>query len=133
MATHVEPASHRTRLIVALGLAAIVAVVAWWRGCTAAGKEDPRIAEIRMLHEEMAARFPPGQAVRSPEEAAARATAMQAIFAKVQALPADLRGPAMMSGGRSFRASMDAKIDEFFPSRLPAGRRSSIWKSTRWR
>lgn len=86
-----------------------------------------------MLHEEMAARFPPGQAVRSPEEAAARATAMQAIFAKVQALPADLRGPAMMSGGRSFRASMDAKIDEFFPSRLPAGRRSSIWKSTRWR
>jgi hypothetical protein len=72
----------------------------------------------------MAERFPPGQKIRSPDEAFARVTAMQAVMQKVQSLPPELRGPAMMAGAKTFRASIDAKVDEFFT--LPADRRAAF-------
>ncbi|MFM7108885.1 MAG: hypothetical protein ACKOZU_09870 [Planctomycetaceae bacterium] len=112
------------RIAILVALAAVLAGATWWWLRPQAAQEDPRVAEIRALHEEMAAKFPPGQAIRSSDEAVARVTAMQAIMAKVQALPPELRGTAMRSGMRSFRASMDAKIDEYFA--LPPDRRNAF-------
>lgn len=112
--------THRGRRITAAVVLALLAAAACWRwGGALAGREDPRIAEIRMMHEELAAGFPPGQPMRSPDEAVTRVAAMQAVMEKVQALPPELRGPAMMSGGRTFRASIDAKIDEYFALSSP--------------
>lgn len=120
---HETSPSRGRRIAVIAVLAVLLAVAAWW--CWAPHRqEDPRVAEIRTLHEELAVKFPPGQAIRSPEEAVARVAAMQSIMEKVQALPPELRGPAMMSGMRSFRAGMDAKIDEYFS--LPADRRDAF-------
>jgi hypothetical protein len=108
----------------ALALALIAAFGIWWWGGALARREDPRVAEVRAMHEEMAVKFPPGKPIRSPDEAVARVTAMQAVIQKVQSLPPQLRGPAMMSGAKTFRASIDAKVDEFFT--LPANRRAAF-------
>ena len=51
-----------------------------------ARREDPRVAEVRAMHEEMTVRFPTGQTIRSPDEAFTRVTAMQAVMQKVQSL-----------------------------------------------
>lgn len=125
MNSHAASDSRAGRWIaLSLMLVAIAAFVAFWWGGIWIESEDPRVAEIRVMHEEMATKFPPGQAIRSPDEALARVTAMQAVMEKVQALPPELRGRAMMSGMRTFRASMDAKIDEYFT--LPVSNRAAF-------
>jgi hypothetical protein len=106
----------------ALALIAAFGIMCW--GGALARREDPRVAEVRAMHEEMAVRFPTGQTIRSPDEAFARVTAMQAVMQKVQSLPPELRTPAMMSGAKIIRASIDAKVDEFFT--LPANRRAAF-------
>lgn len=115
----------RSRFIAAAIILVLIGAFGfWWWGGAMARREDPRVAEIRAMHDEMAAKFPPGQPIRSPHEAVARVTAMQGVMEKVQALPPELRGRAMMSGAKTFRASIDAKMDEFFT--LPANRRAAF-------
>jgi len=93
----------------------------WWFG---RGGEDPRIAEIRVLQAELAAKYPPGQAIRSPEDAVARVAAIGQVMAKVQQLPPELRPKAMRLGQDNFRKMMDGKVSAYFA--LPVDKREAF-------
>jgi hypothetical protein len=113
---------HATRRRMFLGLTLALALftvwtVWWFRG---AG-EDPRITEIRTLQRELAAKYPPGQAISGPADAAARVAAIGQVMAKVQQLPPELRPQAMRLGQDTFRKMMDGKVSTYFS--LPAEKR----------
>jgi hypothetical protein len=116
---------HATRRRMFLGLTLALALftawaVWWFRG---AG-EDPRITEIRTLQRELAAKYPPGQAIRGPEEATARVAAIGQVMVKVQQLPPELRPQAMRLGQDTFRKMMDGKVSTYFA--LPAEKRQDF-------
>ena len=104
-----------------LALALLTAWAVWWfRG----SGEDPRITEIRTLQRELAAKYPPGQAISGPEDAAARVAAIGQVMAKVQQLPPELRPQAMRVGQDTFRKIMDGKVSTYFS--LPAEKRQDF-------
>jgi hypothetical protein len=106
-------------VMLALPLLTVWAV--WWFRGTG---EDPRITEIRTLQRELAAKYPPGQAIRGPEEAAARVAAIGEVMAKVQQLPPELRPQAMRVGQGTFRKMIDGKVSTYFS--LPAEKRQDF-------
>jgi hypothetical protein len=101
-----------------LALALLTGSAVWWLGRSG---EDPRITEIRTLQRELAAKYPPGQAISGPEDAAARVAAIGQVMAKVQQLPPELRPQAMRVGQDTFRKIMDGKVSTYFS--LPAEKR----------
>jgi hypothetical protein len=112
---------RRMFLGLTLALALLTAWAVWWfRG----SGEDPRITEIRTLQRELAAKYPPGQAIRGPEDAAARVAAIGQVMAKVQQLPPELRPQAMRVGQDTFRKIMDGKVSTYFS--LPAEKRQDF-------
>lgn len=112
---------HRTLLGLSLALALVAAWAVWWfRG----SGEDPRITEIRTLQRELAAKYPPGQAISGPVDAAARVAAIGQVMAKVQQLPPELRPQAMRVGQDTFRKMMDGKVSTYFS--LPAEKRQDF-------
>ena len=112
---------RRTLLGLSLALALVTAWAVWWfRG----SGEDPRITEIRMLQRELAAKYPPGQAISGPVDAAARVAAIGQVMAKVQQLPPELRPQAMRVGQDTFRKIMDGKVSTYFS--LPAEKRQDF-------
>jgi|688.fasta_scaffold251692_2 hypothetical protein len=104
-----------------LALALLAAWAVWWFRGTG---EDPRITEIRTLQRELAAKYPPGQAISGPEDAAARVAAIGQVMAKVQQLPPELRPQAMRVGQDTFRKIMDGKVSTYFS--LPADKRQDF-------
>jgi len=104
-----------------LALALVAAWAVWWFRGTA---EDPRITEIRVLQRELAAKYPPGQAISGPVDAAARVAAIGQVMAKVQQLPPELRPQAMRVGQDTFRRMMDGKVSTYFS--LPADKRQAF-------
>lgn len=112
---------RRTLLGLSLALALVAAWAVWWfRG----SGEDPRITEIRTLQRELAAKYPPGQAISGPVDAAARVAAIGQVMAKVQQLPPELRPQAMRVGQDTFRKIMDGKVSTYFS--LPAEKRQDF-------
>ena len=112
---------RRTLLGLSLALALVTAWAVWWfRG----SGEDPRITEIRTLQRELAAKYPPGQAISGPVDAAARVAAIGQVMAKVQQLPPELRPQAMRVGQDTFRQIMDGKVSTYFS--LPAEKRQDF-------
>ena len=112
---------RRTLLGLSLALALVTAWAVWWfRG----SGEDPRITEIRTLQRELAAKYPPGQAISGPVDAAARVAAIGQVMAKVQQLPPELRPQAMRVGQDTFRKMMDGKVSTYFS--LPAEKRQDF-------
>jgi hypothetical protein len=106
---------------VMLALALLTVWAVWWfRG---AG-EEPRIKEIRTLQRELAAKYPPGQAINGPEDAAARVAAIGQVMVKVQQLPPELRPQAMRVGQGTFRKMMEGKVSTYFS--LPAEKRQDF-------
>jgi hypothetical protein len=116
---------HRTtrrRIVLGLSLAlALLAVCATWFGGSG---EDQRITEIRVLQRELAAKYPPGQAISGPVDAAARVAAIGQVMAKVQQLPPELRPQAMRVGQDTFRKIIDGKVSTYFS--LPAEKRQDF-------
>ena len=112
---------RRMVLGLALALALLTAWAVWWFRGTA---EDPRITEIRTLQRELAAKYPPGQAISGPVDAAARVAAIGQVMAKVQQLPPELRPQAMRVGQDTFRKMMDGKVSTYFS--LPAEKRQEF-------
>jgi hypothetical protein len=104
-----------------LALALLTGSAVWWLGRSG---EDPRITEIRTLQRELAAKYPPGQAISGPEDAAARVAAIGQVMAKVQQLPPELRPQAMRVGQDTFRKIMDGKVSTYFS--LPAEKRQDF-------
>jgi hypothetical protein len=116
---------HATRrrlvLRVTLALALVAAWAVWWfRG----SGEDPRITEIRSLQRELVAKYPPGQPITSPVDAAARVAAIGQVMVKVQQLPPELRPQAMRVGQNTFRKMMGGKVSAYFS--LPAEKRQDF-------
>ena len=116
---------HVTRRRMFLGLTLALALLTgwgvWWFGRSS---EDPRITEIRTLQRELAAKYPPGQAISGPEDAAARVVAIGQVMAKVQQLPPELRPQAMRVGQGTFRKMMEGKVSTYFS--LPAEKRQDF-------
>ena len=104
-----------------LALALLTGCALWWFGRSS---EDPRIMEIRTLQRELAAKYPPGQAISGPEDAAARVAAIGQVMAKVQQLPPELRPQAMRVGQDTFRKIIDGKVSTYFS--LPAEKRQDF-------
>ena len=126
MSETLQPNPHRAtrrRIVLGLTLAGILLALwaVWW---FRDGGEDPRITEIRSLQRELATKYPPEQAIRSPEEAAARVAAMGQVMAKVQQLPPELRPRAMRVGQDTFRKMIDGKVSTYFS--LPAEKRQAF-------
>ena len=115
-----HPQSKRTTRLSLAGVLLALWAVWWFRG----SGEDPRITEIRSLQRELAAKYPPGEAIKSPEEAAARVAAMGQVMAKVQQLPPELRPQAMRVGQDTFRKILDGKASTYFS--LPAEKRQDF-------
>ena len=96
-----RPQSARTtrrRAVVGLSLAGVVLAlwaVWWFRG----SGEDPQITEIRSLQRELTAKYPRGELITSPQQAAARVAAMGQVMAKMRQL-----GPPQPSGRRKIAA-----------------------------
>lgn len=116
---------HAIRRRMVLGLTLALALVAawavWWLRGTG---EDPRITEIRTLQRELAAKYPPGQPITSPGDAAARVAAIGQVMVKVQQLPPELRPQAMRIGQDTFRKMLDGKVSTYFS--LPAEKRQDF-------
>jgi len=112
---------RRTLLGLLLALALLTVWAVWWFRGTG---EDPRITEIRLLQRELAAKYPPGQAISGPVDAAARVAAIGQLMAKVQQLPPELRPQAMRVGQDTFRKMMDGKVSTYFS--LPAEKRQDF-------
>ncbi|MCX7431597.1 MAG: hypothetical protein NTY17_11450 [Planctomycetia bacterium] len=114
-----------TRRRTLLGLAIALALLTGWAVWRFGGRsEDPRITEIRTLQRELAAKYPPGQVISGPEDAAARVAAIGQVMAKVQQLPPELRPQAMRVGQDTFRKMMDGKVSTYFS--LPAEKRQDF-------
>jgi len=121
-----QPSPHyATKRQMFLGLSFALALLTgwavWWYRATG---EDPRITEIRTLQRELAAKYPPGQAISGPKDAAARVAAIGQVMAKVQQLPPELRPQAMRVGQDTFRKIMDGKVSTYFS--LPAEKRQDF-------
>ena len=119
----IDGSTTRRRMVLGLtlALAVLAAWAAWWfrgRG------EDLRITEIRSLQRELAAKYPPGQAISGPVDAAARVAAIGQVMAKVQQLPPELRPQAMRVGQGTFLKMMDGKVSTYFS--LPAEKRQDF-------
>jgi hypothetical protein len=112
---------RRMFLGLTLALALLTGCALWWFGRSS---EDPRIMEIRTLQRELAAKYPPGQAISGPEDAAARVAAIGQVMAKVQQLPPELRPQAMRVGQDTFRKIIDGKVSTYFS--LPAEKRQDF-------
>ncbi len=113
----------KRRMVLGLtfALALLTGWAVWWfRGTS----EDPRITDIRTLQRELAAKYPPGQAISGPVDAAARVAAIGQVMAKVQQLPPELRPQAMRLGQDTFRRMMDGKVSTYFS--LPADKRQAF-------
>ena len=121
-----QPNPHyATKRRMFLGLALALALLTGWATWRFGGRsEDPRIAEIRTLQRELAAKYPPGQAISGPVDAAARVAAIGQVMAKVQQLPPELRPQAMRVGQDTFRKMMDGKVSTYFS--LPAEKRQDF-------
>lgn len=116
---------HATRRRMVLGLTLALALLTGWAVWWFRGPgEDPRIAEIRTLQRELAAKYPPGQAISGPEDAAARVAVIGQVMAKVQQLPPELRPQAMRVGQETFRKMLDGKVSTYFS--LPAEKRQNF-------
>jgi len=76
------------------------------------------------MQRELTAKYPPGQAISGPEDAAARVAAIGQVMAKVQQLPPELRPQAMRVGQETFRKMMDGKVSTYFS--LPAEKRQAF-------
>ena len=126
MADGLQQIPHRmTRRRTLLGLSLALALVTAWAVWRFGGRsEDPRITEIRTLQRELAAKYPPGQAISGPVDAAARVAAIGQVMAKVQQLPPELRPQAMRVGQDTFRKMMDGKVSTYFS--LPAEKRQDF-------
>jgi len=126
MADGLQQIPHRmTRRRTLLGLSLALALVTAWAVWRFRGRsEDPRITEIRTLQRELAAKYPPGQAISGPVDAAARVAAIGQVMAKVQQLPPELRPQAMRVGQDTFRKMMDGKVSTYFS--LPAEKRQDF-------
>lgn len=113
----------RRRTVVGLVVAGVLLAswAVWWFGRSG---EDPRIVEIQALQRELAARYPPGEPIRSAAEAAARVAAMGEVMAKVQQLPPELRPRAMRVGQGTFRKMMEGKVSTYFS--LPVEQRQDF-------
>jgi hypothetical protein len=92
----------------------------WFRGSA----EDPRITEIRSLQRELTAKYPPGELITSPQQAAARVVAMGQVMAKVRQLPPELRPQAMRFGQDTFRKMINGKVTTYFS--LPSEKRQDF-------
>ena len=112
---------RRMVLVLALALARLTGWAIWLFG---GRSEDPRITEIRTLQRELAAKYPPGQAISGPVDAAARVAAIGQVMAKVQQLPPELRPQAMRVGQDTFRKMMEGKVSTYFS--LPAEKRQDF-------
>ena len=121
-----QPNPHRaTKRWMFLGLTLALALLTGWAVWSFGGKsEDPRITEIRTLQRELAAKYPPGQAISGPADAAARVAAIGQVMAKVQQLPPELRPQAMRVGQDTFRKMLDGKVSTYFS--LPAEKRQDF-------
>lgn len=110
-----------------LAAAAVLAVVglatAWLLGWFGAAV-DPRVAEIRQLREELAAKYPNGAGPTNLVEATAMVAAMNGIRQKIEALPEQLRPQAEQGGGSMFRTAMRARIDAYFNA--PPAQRDAV-------
>ena len=126
MADGLQQIPHRTtRRRTLLGLSLALALLTAWAVWRFRGRsEDPRITEIRTLQRELAAKYPPGQAISGPVDAAARVAAIGQVMAKVQQLPPELRPQAMRVGQDTFRKIMDGKVSTYFS--LPAEKRQDF-------
>ena len=112
---------RRTLLGLSLALALLTGWAIWWFG---GRSEDPRITEIRTLQRELAAKYPPGQAISGPVDAAARVAAIGQVMAKVQQLPPELRPQAMRVGQDTFRKMIGGKVSAYFS--LPPEKRQDF-------
>ena len=116
---------HATKRWMFLGLTLALALLTGWAVWWLRGAgEDARITEIRTLQRELAAKYPPGQAISGPADAAARVAAIGQVMAKVQQLPPELRPQAMRVGQDTFRKMLDGKVSTYFS--LPAEKRQDF-------
>ena len=117
---------HRAvSVLLFVGFASALALLFVWKlGADWRQAEDPRIAEIKQLQREMFAKHPPGQEIRSSEDAAARVAAMGQLMAKVQQLPPELRLKAMSTGRGHFKKMIDGKMSQYFS--LPPEKRQAF-------
>jgi len=119
---------RRSRGLVIAGLAATAALAAtvfglWWAGWFGPA-EDPRLAELRRLQEDLIRRYPPERGPQSLAEAAERVAAIGGFMLKVQALPPELRPRAMQSGRDAMLRIVDGKAQAYFA--LPAADRRAF-------
>ena len=119
---------RRHRGLVIAGLAATAALAAavfglWWAGWFGPA-EDPRLAELRLLQEDLIRRYPPERGPQSLAEAAERAAAIGGFMLKVQALPPELRPRAIQSGRDAMLRIVDGKAQAYFA--LPAADRQAF-------
>ena len=120
---HIPHYATKRRMVLVLALA--LALLTGWAIWRFGGRsEDPRITEIRTLQRELAAKYPPGQAISGPVDAAARVAAIGQVMAKVQQLPPELRPQAMRVGQDTFRKMMEGKVSTYFS--LPAEKRQDF-------
>ncbi|NQW47549.1 MAG: hypothetical protein HQ464_07275 [Planctomycetes bacterium] len=122
---HIPHYATKRRMMLVLGLALALALLTGWAIWRFGGRsEDPRITEIRTLQRELAAKYPPEQAISGPVDAVARVAAIGQVMAKVQQLPPELRPQAMRVGQDTFRKIMEGKVSTYFS--LPAEKRQDF-------
>lgn len=103
--------SGRTGLVVLVGIAAALGLLAaWWFGWLR-GPVDPRVVEIRKLRDEVAEKYQANGGPSTPAEATAMLESMDDIQRRIDELPENLQEQAR--SGR-MRSAFSAPIDRYF-------------------
>lgn len=109
-------------LLVLAGLVLLACLIAWLGGWIRF-TTDPRVQEIIAMQEEARARFGADGGPATLADATAAMTAMTAIRAKTEALPAHLQRQVERSGGSMMREMYRVRIDAYFAA--PANKRQA--------
>lgn len=110
--------------LVLAGLGLLAFLVAWLGGWIRF-TTDPRVREILVMQEEARARFGADGGPATVADATAAMTAMTAIRAKTEALPAHLQRQVERSGGSMMREMFRGRIDAYFAA-PPAKRQAEL-------
>lgn len=112
------------RWLAAVAMLSVVGLLAAWLLGWFGAAVDPRVAEIRQLRADLAAKYPADRGPENLVEATTMATAMNGIREKIEALPAHLRPEAERGGGNMVGTAMRARIDAYFTA--PPAQREAV-------